>query len=110
MPGPPGPAESRRGVVVRIDNPDDTDANIAAILPAGPPPAGVGADPLLANAGVTPPPGAGARDPANGKLAIFEDAGGGGANPVLYVAFANAAKNLHGIYRSRNPTPARRRG
>jgi photosystem II stability/assembly factor-like uncharacterized protein len=99
--------KTRRGVVVRIDDPD-TNPNLTAILPAAPARDTVvaaGKDPLLANGGITPVP-TGKATTRDGKLAIFEDAGGGGADPVLYVAFADTDGHGHGVFRCRNPNVA----
>jgi hypothetical protein len=98
----PGTTTTRRGVVVRIDKPDDADAAIAAILPDEPPGAEVSPHPLLANGSPTPKPASGAADPADGKIAIHEDTANAAANPVVYVAFADADDHLLGIFRCRD--------
>jgi photosystem II stability/assembly factor-like uncharacterized protein len=107
--GPPGPATSRRGLVVRLDAPDDpNNAHIAAILPNAPGP-GVAEHvphPLLAHGTPTPPPAAGAPDPANGKIAIHEDTAHARADPVVYVVFANARRHALGIFRCQDAQTA----
>ena len=71
-----GPPATNQALVMRIDNPDDTDANLDALLPASPgrsrrrrPAAAIGsATPALA--------GAAPADARDGKLAIFPAAAG----------------------------------
>jgi photosystem II stability/assembly factor-like uncharacterized protein len=97
-----GAATTRRGLVMRIDDPDN--ANVAAILPDAPIAPAVEATPhpLLANGSPTPAPPAGAKDPADGKLAIYEDSANAHANPVVYVAFADADDHALGVFRCRD--------
>jgi photosystem II stability/assembly factor-like uncharacterized protein len=100
--GPPGPATSNRGLVVRIDDPDADDAAIATILPDELGGAEPSPHPLLAHGSPTPPPATGASNPADGKIAIHDDAANAHAHPVVYVAFANSDDHLLGIFRCRN--------
>lgn len=77
----PAPPVSNRGLLIRLDTPDDPDATLVGVLnPAGPP------DPLLAVGTPTPALPAGATDPAFGKVAIYDGSNPAFPNPVLYLA------------------------
>ena len=98
-----GPPAANRALVVRIDNPNDPDATLDAVIPAFAGPFAPGADPLLAIGSATPAlAGAAPADARDGKLAIFPGGQPGFADPRVFVAFANVNRGFYGIFRSDN--------
>lgn len=97
----PGRGIAHRAFVVRLDSPNDPDAAIDALLPAGVD-ATHSADPvpavrsqLPALAGASPP------DPGNGKIAVCTT-----SRDVAYARFATTGNQHYAVFRTRNAQTA----
>ncbi|HEY5981717.1 MAG TPA: hypothetical protein VIT41_18985, partial [Microlunatus sp.] len=76
-----GPPVANRGLLIRLDTPDDADAVLSGVLDGVGPP-----DPLLAVGTTTPAPAPGLADPGFGKVAVYDGSAAAFPAPVVFLA------------------------